>query len=54
LNLKIKANYQIFPTGERGVDYVGYRYFYGYKLLRKRTAEKFKKKALKLKEKQDA
>lgn len=53
LNLRIKPNYQIFPTGERWVDYVWYRYFYWYKLLRKRTAEKFKKKASKLKEKQD-
>lgn len=53
LNLKIKDNYQIFPTAIRWIDYVWYRYFYGYKLLRKRTAEKFKKKALLLKEKQD-
>ncbi len=53
LNLKIKPNYQIFPTGKRWVDYVWYRYFYGYKLLRKSTARKFKKKALHLKEKQE-
>lgn len=53
LNLKIKDNYQIFPTEKRGVDYVWYRYFYWYRLLRKRTAIKMKKKAENLKRKQD-
>lgn len=44
LNLKIKENWQIFPTWIRGVDFVWYRYFYWYRLLRKRTCKRMKKK----------
>lgn len=54
LDLKIKDNWQVFPTGIRGVDFVGYRHFYGYKLLRKTTCKKFKAKMLAIKEKQDS
>lgn len=46
LELKIKDNWQIFPTGTRGVDFVGYRHFYGFKLLRKKTCKRFKRKML--------
>ena len=53
LDLKIKPNWQIFPTAIRGVDFVGFRHFYGFKLLRKGTCKKFKKKMLHIKEKQD-
>lgn len=53
LDLKIKDNWQVFPTAKRGVDFVGYRHFYGYKLLRKTTCKRFKKKMLHIKEKQD-
>lgn len=35
LNLKIKENEQIFPVDIRGIDFVGYRHFRGYTLLRK-------------------
>lgn len=44
LGLKIKSNYQIFPTNVRWVDFVWYRYFYWYRLLRKRTCNRMKKK----------
>lgn len=44
LNLRIKDNYQIFPTFIRGVDFVGYRIFRHYTLLRKSTAEQMKQK----------
>lgn len=44
LRLKIKDNWQVFPTGIRGVDFVGYRHFYGYKLLRKKTCKMLKRK----------
>lgn len=54
LKLTIKANWQVFPTGVRGVDFVGYRFFFGYRLLRKTTCKKFKKKMLAIKAKQDA
>ena len=44
LNLRIKGNYQIFPTFVRGVDFVGYRIFKDYTLLRKSTCIDMKKK----------
>lgn len=44
LNLRIKGNYQIFPTFVRGVDFVGYRIFKDYTLLRKSTCSDMKKK----------
>lgn len=44
LKLKIKENWQVFPTYERGVDFVGYRTFMNYKLLRKSTCKRFKRK----------
>lgn len=51
LKLNIKDNWQVFPTAIRGVDFVGYRHFYGYKLLRKTTCKQFKKKMLLIKKK---
>ena len=54
LDLKVKPNHQVFPTAIRGVDFVGYRFFFGYKLLRKKTCKKMKKKMLQIKAKQDA
>ena len=44
LKLSIKGNYQIFPTRIRGLDFVGYRFFGEYTLLRKSTALNFKRK----------
>ena len=54
LDLKIKPNHQVFPTAIRGVDFVGYRFFFNYKLLRKKTCKKFKRRMLQIKKKQDA
>jgi RNA-directed DNA polymerase len=51
LKLKIKDNWQVFPTAIRGIDFVGYRHFYGYKLLRKSTCKRFKKQMLKIRKK---
>ena len=42
LNLTLKSNYQLFPIYLRGVDFVGYRFFEEYTLLRKSIATKFK------------
>lgn len=42
LNLKLKENYQIFPSNVRGVDFVGYRFFKGYSLVRKSTMKRAK------------
>jgi retron-type reverse transcriptase len=52
LILKIKENWQVFPTYIRGVDFLGYRSFGGYTLLRKSTAKTFKRKMRKLKKKE--
>jgi len=48
LNLRLKGNYQIFPTFTRGVDFVGYRIFKNYTLLRKTTCQQMKVKMTKL------
>lgn len=53
LSLSLKRNYQIFPTFVRGVDFVGYRHFGEYKLLRKTTCKKLKKKMLEIKAKDE-
>ena len=54
LELTVKDNWQVFPTAIRGIDFVGYRHFYGYKLLRKSTCKRFKKKMTAIKKKCDA
>lgn len=48
LKLQLKGNYQVFPTRVRGIDFVGYRHFGDYILLRKSTAKKLKNKMRKL------
>ena len=53
LDLEIKENWQVFPSRIRGIDFVGYRHFGDYILLRKSTAERFKKKMRKIKKKLD-
>lgn len=52
LKLKLKDNWQVFPTGVRGIDFVGYRHFYGFKLLRKSAAKRFKRKMASIRKKQ--
>lgn len=42
LKLTIKENWQVFPTFKRGIDYVGYRSFLEFTLLRKSTCKNFK------------
>lgn len=51
LRLELKENYQIFPTRVRGVDFVGYRFFGDYTLLRKTTCKNFEKKMRKIRKK---
>jgi RNA-directed DNA polymerase len=46
LKLTVKENYQIFPTNVRGIDFIGYRCFYNYTLLRKSTVKNLKKKMI--------
>ena len=42
--LRLKSNWQIFPVDKRGIDFVGYRFFRNYILLRKNIAANFKRK----------
>lgn len=51
MRVAIKGNWQVFPTFVRGVDFVGYRVFLNFTLLRKSGCIKFKKKMLQIKEK---
>lgn len=51
LKLKIKENWQVFPTFVRGLDFVGYRFFLDYTLLRKSTCKQFKKKMVYIRKK---
>lgn len=44
LKLQIKDNWQVFPTYIRGVDFLGYRTFLNYTLLRKSTCKDMKRK----------
>lgn len=42
--LIIKDNYQVFPTYERGIDFLGYRIFRDYVLLRKSVCNRMKRR----------
>lgn len=44
MELTVKPNWQIFPTYKRGIDFVGYRIYKNYILVRKTTIIKAKKK----------
>lgn len=49
VKLILKGNWQIFPVAARGIDFLGYRFFHGYTLLRKSIADRFKRKARNIK-----
>lgn len=51
LKLKVKENWQVFPTFQRGVDFLGFRFFKGYTLLRKSIKKKYKRLILKINKK---
>ena len=51
LDLRIKDNWQVFPSRVRGIDFVGYRHFGDYVLLRKSTAQRLKRKMRDIKKK---
>jgi uncharacterized protein (DUF2164 family) len=48
LDLELKDNYQIFNVNDRGIDFLGYRSFRTYTILRKSIYKKFRKKMLKI------
>ncbi len=51
LKLILKENWQIFPVDSRSIDFLGYRFFHDYTLLRKSTLVMFKRKMNKIKKK---
>ena len=44
LNVQIKDNWQVFPVGVRGVDFVGYRVFPNRVLIRKSTLKRMRRR----------
>lgn len=44
LLLEVKKTWQVFPVDARGIDFLGYRFFHGYTLVRKRIVKSFKKR----------
>lgn len=45
LSLKLKDNWQIFKTDSRGIDFVGFRFFHGRTILRRRNFQKLRRNA---------
>ena len=45
LKLRVKENHAIYPVDIRGIDFVGYRHFRNYILLRKSTSKKLIRKS---------
>jgi hypothetical protein len=43
IGLKMKENWQVFPVDIRGVDFLGYRFFHDFTLVRKRIVQHFKR-----------
>lgn len=50
LLLKLNNKTQIFPVDKKGIDFLGYRFYRNYILLRKSTLKRFKKKIKYIKE----
>jgi RNA-directed DNA polymerase len=48
LALTMKPDWQVFPVDSRGIDFLGYRFFHGYVLLRKSIAQRIKRKTAKV------
>lgn len=45
LGLQLKDNWQVFKTDSRGVDFVGFRFFHGRTILRRRNFQKLRRNA---------
>jgi len=50
LNMNLKDNWQVFPVTERGIDFLGYRFYHEYTTLRKSIATRFKQRMKNIKE----
>lgn len=44
LKLSVEGKWQVFPIAARGIDFLGYRFYPGYTLLRKSIAKRFKRR----------
>lgn len=53
LKLSLKSSWQVFPVAVRGIDFLGYRFFPTYTLLRKSIAKRFIKRMKQLKGHED-
>lgn len=53
LKLKVKRNYQVFPVKDRGIDFVGYRFFHTHTLLRKSIKRSFARRVAKIRKKEN-
>ena len=51
LNLELNNKYQIFSVGCRGVDFVGFRFFHHFTLLRKKSLKRLKRICLNVRDK---
>ena len=49
LNMNLKDNWQVFPVNERGIDFLGYRFYHDHTLLRKSIATRFKQRMSQIK-----
>jgi hypothetical protein len=49
IKLRLKPNWQIFPVDSRGIDFLGYRFYHDYTLLRKSIAKRMKRKCADIK-----
>lgn len=50
LDLRLNPKTQIYPVDARGIDFLGYRTFRHFRLLRKRSADRFKAKVQEIRE----
>jgi len=48
LNLKLKDNWQVFRVSKRGIDFLGFRFFYDKTILRKRNALRIRRRMKKI------
>lgn len=49
LNLSLKENWQVFPLNNRGLDFLGYRFYHDHTILRKSIATRFKQRMITIK-----
>ncbi|NMW18039.1 MAG: reverse transcriptase [Chlorobiaceae bacterium] len=50
LKLDVKKNWQVFPVDARGIDFLGYRFFHRFTLVRKSIVQRFKEQVKKSEE----